>query len=71
MADPQSGISVDQMVYELGTRMIAMGFPANLLVRAMLSFAIGLMKSEVGAEATRRYIAEVALIVGEELQRDV
>lgn len=71
MSEAPKQVSVEALILEFGNRMLQMGVPARPIVAGMLGFAIGLMKNEVGIEKTRQYVADIALIVGESLQKDV
>lgn len=71
MSEAPQQVSVEALILEFGNRMLEIGAPAQQIVAGMLAFAIGLMKLEVGIEKTRQYVADIALIVGESLQKDV
>lgn len=71
MSEAPQQVSVEDLILEFGNRMLQMGVPARPIVGGMLGFAIGLLQNEVGIEKTRQYVADIALIVGESLQKEL
>ena len=64
----QQEITIPDLINTVGGKLLQSGANPSDLVSALIGYAIGLTLEEIGAERTRKYIADVAIKIDEDLQ---